>query len=72
MDSVLIISLATIASGVVVLSLKLCFKSKCSDIKLCYGAFEVQRNIEMEQRIEDMELHNVSASKSNKDLNATV
>ena len=42
-DSVLIISLATIASGIIALSLKLCFKSKCSDVSLCKGLIKIHR-----------------------------
>lgn len=52
MDSVLVISLATICSGIVIIGLKLCFKSKCSDVNLC-GLVTIHRNIELELQLEN-------------------
>ena len=72
MDSVLIISLATICSGIVVLGLRLCFKSKCSDVSLCFGLLKFERNVELEMQIEDKELSSSNPSKSMKDLNTVV
>jgi len=71
-DPVLVISLATICSGIVVLALRLCFKSKCSDIDLCFGFFKIKRNIELEMEIEKDELKSSEKSKSNKDINSIV
>ena len=71
-DPVLVISLATICSGIVVLALRLCFKSKCSDIDLCFGFFKIKRNIELEMQIEKDELKSPEKSKSNKDINSIV
>ena len=69
---ILIISLATISSGIIVLGLRLCFKSKCSDVDLCCGLFKIHRNIELEVQIENKELESHDKSKSNKDLNNVV
>ena len=55
-DSVLIISLATIASGIIALSLKLCFKSKCSDVSLCKGLIKIHRNVELEIKEEEKKI----------------
>ena len=71
-NDVLIISLATICSGIIVLGLRLCFKSKCSDVDLCCGLFKIKRNIELEMQIENKELESHDKTKSNKDLNNVV
>ena len=71
-NDVLIISLATICSGIIVLGLRLCFKSKCSDVDLCCGLCKIKRNIELEMQIENKELESHDKTKSNKDLNNVV
>ena len=71
-NDVLVISLATICSGIIVLGLRLCFKSKCSDVDLCCGLFKIKRNIELEMQIENKELESHDKTKSNKDLNNVV
>jgi len=65
-DPVLVISLATICSGIVVLSLRLCFKSKCSDVSLCAGMITFHRNIDAEVAMENEEMKS-SNGKSRKD-----
>ena len=67
LDSVLIISLATIFSGIAVLALKLCFKSKCSDVNVCFGVLQFQRDVSLENEIEIQDTK--TGDKSNKDLN---
>ena len=67
-DSVLIISLATIFSGIAVLALKLCFKSKCSDVNVCFGVLQLQRNVTLENDLEMQDPKKEDKS-SNKDLN---
>ena len=71
-NDVLVISLATICSGIIVLGLRLCFKSKCSDVDLCCGLFKIKLNIELEMQIENKELESHDKTKSNKDLNNVV
>ena len=71
-NDVLVLSLATICSGIIVLGLRLCFKSKCSDVDLCCGLFKIKRNIELEMQIENKELESHDKTKSNKDLNNVV
>ncbi len=56
MDSGLIISLSGIISGVIFLMLKLCFKSKCSEVNICYGLFQIKRDVQVEANIENEEL----------------
>jgi len=58
-DSSLIIALSTILSGIALLMLKLCFKSKCSDVSLCFGLLKIKRDVEVERKIEEVEIqHN--------------
>jgi len=66
MDPVLVISLATICSGIVMLVIRTCYKSKCSHISLCKGLVDIERNVQEEVR-EDAE-----ASKSAKKSDNTV
>jgi len=67
-DPVLVISLATICSGIVVLSLRLCFKSKCSDVTLCAGLISFHRDIAAEVVEDIAELNQNKKTASNKDL----
>ncbi len=57
-DSSLIIALSTILSGIALLMLKLCFKSKCSDISICFGLLKIKRDVEVERKIEEVEIQN--------------
>ena len=59
-NDVLIISLATICSGIIVLGLRLCFKSKCSDVDLCCGLFKIHRNIELRCRLKIKNLNHMT------------
>lgn len=43
------------------LTLKMCFKSRCEDINLCWGLFKVHRNVELEA---DLEANNINRSNS--------
>lgn len=43
------ITIATLLTGSVALSIRYCLKSKCSNIRLCYGCLEIDRAVELEQ-----------------------
>jgi len=69
MDNGIIISLCTILSAITLLMLKLCFKSKCTEISCCFGLLKVKRDVETERKIEDVEIkHNID----NNDVNNVV
>lgn len=57
-DATLLYGLATLGSGVLGLSIRYCFKSKCSSINLCWGLCNIVRNTEDEVKSEEMELRN--------------
>jgi hypothetical protein len=48
MDDSLIYGIATLSVGLLALIVKYGFKSKCSDVSLCFGLISVKRNIEQE------------------------
>jgi len=70
-DSTLIYGLATLGTGVLGLSIRYCFKSKCEDVSLCFGLIKIHRNTDDEVKAEEMEISNrpkLENVKSNGDL----
>lgn len=55
-DATLIYGLATLGTGVLGLSIRYCFKSKCSSIIFCWGLCNIVRNTEDEVKAEELEL----------------
>ena len=55
-DATLIYGLATLGTGVLGLSIRYCFKSKCSSISFCWGLCNIVRNTENEVKAEELEL----------------
>ncbi len=56
MDDSLIYGISTLAVGLLALIVRYGFKSKCSDVSLCFGLVSIKRNIEQEieeQKIEE-------------------
>jgi hypothetical protein len=56
MNDSLIYGISTLGVGLLALIVKYGFKSKCSDVSLCFGLIHIQRDIEQEieeQKIED-------------------
>ena len=56
MSGTLILSLATLGSGMVGLSIRYCLKSKCEDISFCWGCCKIHRDTEAEVKAEELEL----------------
>jgi len=56
------ITIAGIISGFLGITLKLCLKSKCEDVNVCWGLFNIHRNVQIE---EDLEINNINRSNSN-------
>lgn len=55
MDDSLIYGIATLATGLIALLVRYGFKSKCSNVSLCFGLIKIERDIEQEieeQKIE--------------------
>jgi len=55
-NATLIYGLATLGTGVLGLSIRYCFKSKCEDVSLCFGLIKIHRDTESEVKTEEMEL----------------
>ena len=52
-NGVTIITIISIILACLITSLKIIFKSKCTDVSICYGIFHIQRNVELETEIID-------------------
>ena len=50
------LSVATIISGAFALTIQYCLKSKCSDINICFGLFDIKRRVDLEVQTELKEL----------------
>ena len=57
MDNVTIYGLATLGVGVISLTIRYCFKSKCSSITLCWGLCDIVRDTVSEVKAEELELN---------------
>ena len=71
MDNTLLYGISSLGVGLLALLIKYSFKSKCSDVSLCFGLVHIQRDIEQEieeQKIE--ERHMPSREVSLKTLNS--
>lgn len=62
MDDSLIYGIATLGVGLLALIVKYGFKSKCSDVSLCFGLIHIQRDIEQEIQEQKMENNHSSPS----------
>jgi len=66
-DATLIYGLATLGTGVLGLSIRYCFKSKCSSISFCWGLCNIVRNTEDEVKAESIELQHIHPNDETKD-----
>ena len=55
-DSVFLLSVVTIASGIIGLCIRYVFKCKCNEIALCCGLITIHRDIESEKEIASLEI----------------
>jgi hypothetical protein len=55
-DATLIYGLATLGSGILGLSIRYCFKSKCEDVSLCFGLIKIHRDTDAEVQAQELEL----------------
>ena len=58
MNDSLIYGIATLFTGLIALLVRYGFKSKCSNVSLCFGLIKIERDIE--QEIEEQKIENVS------------
>ena len=55
MQDAIIISVSTIAAGVVGLIVRYLFRSKCEDVNCCFGCLKFHRDIKSEKEVERQE-----------------
>jgi len=60
MDNTLVYGLGSLLVGLLALLIKYGFKSKCSNVSLCFGLIKIERDIE--QEIEEQKIENNSHS----------
>ncbi len=51
-NTILTVSLVSSATGIIILMLKLAFKSKCSSVDCCCGLFKIKREVQLETELE--------------------
>jgi len=61
--STLIYGLATLGSGIIGLTVRYCFKSKCEDVNLCFGLIKIHRNTGDEIKEDQIEIQKKSPIK---------
>ena len=62
------ITIIGVISGILALSIRYCLRSKCSNISLCYGCIQINRNIEEEVKEELELIHNENNELTNDKL----
>jgi hypothetical protein len=55
-DAVFFVSVGTIVIGFFGLVIKYCLKSKCENVRLCFGAIEIKRRVDLETAYEMHEI----------------
>jgi len=58
MDNTLIYGLATLGCGILGLVIRYGFKSKCTNVQMCFGLLAIQRDVQAEIEEEKIELQN--------------
>jgi hypothetical protein len=58
-DAVFFVSVGTLVIGFLGLVIKYCLKSKCENVKLCFGFIEIHRRVDLETQYE---IHEIDAS----------
>lgn len=67
-DAVFFVSVGTLVIGFLGLVIKYCLKSKCENVKLCFGFIEIHRRVDLETEVE---MHEIDASTDPPDLEAS-
>lgn len=54
-DTIFLLSVVTVASGLFGVCIRYSFRSKCSSIKCCWGCYEVTRDVAQEMAVTELE-----------------
>ncbi len=52
-DAAFWVSISTLVIGAYRFSISQAYKSKCSQVKMCFGLLDIKRNVEIEQHIDE-------------------
>ena len=55
-DAAFWVRIATLVIGAYRFSLSHAYRSKCSNFKMCWGLLHIERNVEVEQHIDEQEM----------------
>ena len=65
-DGAFFISIATMGFAFLGVVVRYLLKSKCKDVKCCWGLFECERAVDLEEKMEELELNNnISSNRTN-------
>lgn len=64
MDDSLLYGIVTLGAGVLLAFIRYTFRSKCTEVSLCYGLVEIKRDIEGEIENTELEQHNIGRQQS--------
>ena len=64
-DSSFWLTMGGLVIGLVGMFFRVCYQSKCEDIKLCWGCITVHRNIQAEEEI-DIQMHGAAPREETK------
>ncbi len=69
MDNTLLLSIITLGTGVLALVVKYSFRSKCYDVTVCWGCFNIKRDIKSEVELENIQIeHGIKQSDEEKGI----
>jgi len=54
-DANVVYPVATLIAATIALFVRYCFRSKCVNVKLCYGLIDIQRDVEEEVKNSEIE-----------------
>ena len=56
MNDTIVFYIISSASSAFLVFMAILYKSKCTDINLCYGCVHIDRNVELEEKFDEIEL----------------
>jgi hypothetical protein len=63
MDNTIIFYIISTTSTAFLFFLGVLYKSKCTNINLCYGLIDIDRNVEIEEKYDEFELNHTDNNK---------
>lgn len=70
MNDVSLITLITIIFSFIILAIRIIMKSKCVSFDLCYGLLKINRDVQLEEKIEELKIQ--KGINSDNDINENI